>query len=212
MSSNKVAILRTLLGTVIVLGAIPMPSIGGMATPRLDQHGCDRQSLPQHQTGATPNRIPESSISSHAGRARLAGMARVCESIEGAAADGEISPLDSINSSANDRVIEMPPGPGSLSLALSGLLTCALAGGFSHLREAHFGGPLPDWYHADARPIGHSTPYVPGPVILLPCFQPGLEMLPRPERPDARLADRVEAHFFIPNLSPRSPPHNPMNH
>ncbi len=69
--------------------------------------------------------------------------------------------------------IELPPPPSGATLTLSGLLMLgglqlARAARNGHIRRPDFGS-LPDWYHADAVPVGHSIPFE---------FQPALQPIP----------------------------------
>lgn len=54
-------------------------------------------------------------------------------------------------------VTDLPPAPSSFALVLSALASFGAYQGVRSLKRLHL-GHLPDWYHADAVQIGHSTP------------------------------------------------------
>lgn len=71
----------------------------------------------------------------------------------GGISSGATAPRDS-----DERVIEIPPPPGSLQLVLSAMLS---AGAWQLTRSAkHASFNAPDWYHTGGPyQIGHATPY-----------------------------------------------------
>jgi hypothetical protein len=134
----------------------------------------------------------------------------------GPLAAGPASPLVPVSvgdtrDSAKPDVKELPPPPGSLTAALSSLLTL---GGWRLIRQSkqiHLGS-LPEWYHGGAGQVCHATPLDLGAhVSLLPVcwYQPGNMVI---EDSPTMYFDQPEHHScrrsscFTPTIAPRSPP------
>jgi hypothetical protein len=106
-------------------------------------------------------------------------------------------------------VTELPPPPSSLALVLSGLASFVALPGLRSLRRLHL-GHLPDWYHADAVQVGHTTPLsidfdhaaLPACVFELPSDLRPQVSYRIPREPVSRLCSQ----FFLLIESPRGPP------
>lgn len=124
--------------------------------------------------------------------------------------------LDGSRSSETDeRVVPLPPGPSSLALTFSALLSMSVFQAGRSIRKLHM-SHLPEWYHAESPlQIGHATrmaadlslPSVDTPLSALDApapasSEPTCSSRQRTSEPCAALSDA--AHLSI--LRPRPPP------
>ena len=108
---------------------------------------------------------------------------------------------------AGEQSLTLPPTPASGSLVLTGLLTLGVLHAGRSARQMQFGA-LPEWYHASAVQLGHSTPFVPDTPALASCpaDQP-LVAKPSCHRRILDLEDALsEPQSFLTLFCPRGPP------
>jgi hypothetical protein len=106
-------------------------------------------------------------------------------------------------------VTDLPPAPSSLALVLSALASFGAYQGIRSLKRLHL-GTLPDWYHADAVQIGHTTPLrLEFDYSALPAcaFESPSDLRPQvsyriPREPCSRL----RSQFLLVIEAPRAPP------
>jgi hypothetical protein len=114
-------------------------------------------------------------------------------------------------------VVELPPGPSSSTLALSGLLTLGAWGAARSARNVQLASMLhavcvPDWYYADATQVRHSVPFE-----FRLTLQPILSICGLPAQDPGRVrtlalrsdgdADRLGTpQYILSTTAPRGPP------
>jgi hypothetical protein len=122
------------------------------------------------------------------------------------ALDGEASPA----SGGSTDVRQLPPGPGSAALLLSGLLSMGAFPLAKSARHVHFIA-LPAWYHPDApHQMGHSFAFDPALDfgLLAVCVFDALSVAEPVRCPDTphELPSPYESQHFLAIESPRGPP------
>jgi len=107
---------------------------------------------------------------------------------------------------ADPRVDDLPPAPSSLALVLSAAAGLGAYHGLRSVRKLHL-SVTPDWYHAAAVQVGHTTPFdlefgaLPVCAFDEPAARPAFAYaIPR------ELGSRLRSQFFLPIEAPRGPP------